>query len=415
MNPKTFQKIIALITIGSLTLFWAASVRALSVDQVRFGVHPDKIRMVLDLSQITDYRVFALDNPYRLVVDLKSFEWRAGKIAKPGQAGIKDIRQGPLQPGISRIVFDMERPIMIGSAFLLPRQDDKPDRIVIDYQAVSETEFQKSKSRIHGTLVASDIYQTSSLNRPEAESAPVPKQKPALKTQEKPLIVIDPGHGGVDPGAIGIGNVYEKNITLALAKELKKELEATNRYKVIMTRDSDIFIKLADRVKYARDHEADLFVSIHADTINKSDVRGTSIYTLSKEASDAQTAALAEKENKADLIAGIDLSVEDEQVANILFDFARTETMNESKFFANTLVQKMQGNGMTLLPNPHRYAGFAVLKAPDIPSILIEAGFMSNRKEVERLRQPAHRRKLAHTIRLGIDAFFEHVQLNQKT
>ena len=195
MNPKTFQKIIALITIGSLTLFWAASVRALSVDQVRFGVHPDKIRMVLDLSQITDYRVFALDNPYRLVVDLKSFEWRAGKIAKPGQAGIKDIRQGPLQPGISRIVFDMERPIMIGSAFLLPRQDDKPDRIVIDYQAVSETEFQKSKSRIHGTLVASDIYQTSSLNRPEAESAPVPKQKPALKTQEKPLIVIDPGHG----------------------------------------------------------------------------------------------------------------------------------------------------------------------------------------------------------------------------
>lgn len=311
----------------------------------------------------------------------------------------------------------MDRPMSITSAFMLPRQDEKPDRLVIDYQPVGREEFSRNKETIHGTLTASDINQIASLNRPDEEGTPVPKSKPAKEKTSgtKPLIVIDPGHGGVDPGAVGIGNVYEKNIVLALARELKKELEATQRYKVIMTRDKDTFVKLADRVKFARDREADLFVSIHADTIHKDDVQGSSIYTLSKQASDKQTAALAEKENKADLIAGIDLSVEDEQVANILFDFARTETMNESKFFANTLVEKMQGNGLKLLPNPHRYAGFAVLKAPDIPSILIEAGFMSNKKEVDRLSKPEHRKKIARAIRIGIDAFFEHLEANEKS
>lgn len=416
MNFKIPLSFFALV-LAALLMLSVAKTYALSVDQVRFGVHPDKIRMVVELSQVTDYRVFALDNPYRLVVDIGDFEWRAGKVMKPAGSGIKDIREGPLQKGISRIVFDMDRPMSITSAFMLPRQDEKPDRLVIDYQPVGREEFSRNKETIHGTLTASDINQIASLNRPDEEGTPVPKSKPAKEKTSgaKPLIVIDPGHGGVDPGAVGIGNVYEKNIVLALAKELKKELEATQRYKVIMTRDKDTFVKLADRVKFARDREADLFVSIHADTIHKDDVQGSSIYTLSKQASDKQTAALAEKENKADLIAGIDLSVEDEQVANILFDFARTETMNESKFFANTLVEKMQGSGLKLLPNPHRYAGFAVLKAPDIPSILIEAGFMSNKKEVDRLSKPEHRKKIARSIRVGIDAFFEHLEANEKS
>lgn len=423
VTRKALLKFLTCIAIA-ITALWSENSHALSVDQVRFGIHPDKVRMVVELSQLSDYRVFALDNPYRLIVDLGRFEWRAGKVVKPGASGIKDIREGPLQKGISRIVFDMDGPVSVTSAFMLPRQDEKPDRLVIDYHSVDAADFAANKDRIHGTLTASDISSlTASLTRPDGdngneEDTPLPKSKPDRpreKNTKKPLIVIDPGHGGVDPGAVGVGNVYEKNIVLALAKELKKELEATGRYKVVMTRDKDVFIKLRDRVKLARDREADLFVSIHADTIHKDDVQGSSVYTLSKESSDAQTAALAEKENKADLIAGIDLSVEDEQVANILFDFARTETMNESKFFANTLVEKMQGNGLKLLPNPHRYAGFAVLKAPDIPSILIEAGFMSNKKEVDRLSKPEHRKKLAHSIRIGIDAFFEHLQTNEKS
>lgn len=415
-------KTIALLTGMLLWIFAPAQARALSVDDVRFGVHPEKIRMVLDLSQVTDYRVFTMDKPYRLIVDLTSFEWRAGKVARPAQSGIRDIREGPLQPGISRIVFDMDRPVSVNTAFLIPSQDGTPDRLVVDYSHVPEKTFRANKERIHGTLRASDIAAEQTLaavNPPRiGDSAPpLPKAKPERKPEKnthksggkKKIIVIDPGHGGVDPGAVGVDNIYEKHVVLALAKNLKAQLEETGRYRVLMTRDKDVFVKLADRVKFARDNNADLFVSIHADTIHKPNVSGTSVYTLSKEASDAQTAKLAEKENKADLIAGIDLSVEDEQVVNILFDFARTETMNESKFFANTLVKNMKEDGVKLLENPSRHAGFAVLKAPDVPSILIEAGFMSNKKEARLLNKPEHREKIARAIRRGIDVFFEHV------
>lgn len=413
-----------LLLIGMLFCICApAHAKALSVDDVRFGVHPEKIRMVLDLSQVSDYRVFTMDKPYRLIVDLTSFEWRAGKVARPAQSGIRDIREGPLQPGISRIVFDMDRPISVNTAFLIPRQGRTPDRLVIDYSPVSAQTFRANKERIHGTLRATDIDPDQSLaaaNPPrDHESAPpLPKAKPEKKPEKntnksggkKKIVVIDPGHGGVDPGAVGVDNIYEKHVVLALAKSLKAQLEETGRYRVLMTRDKDVFVKLSNRVKFARDNNADLFVSIHADTIHKPNVSGTSVYTLSKEASDAQTAQLAEKENKADLIAGIDLSVEDEQVVNILFDFARTETMNESKFFANTLVRNMKEDGVKLLENPSRHAGFAVLKAPDVPSILIEAGFMSNKKEARLLNKPEHREKIARSIRKGIDLFFEHVQ-----
>lgn len=419
-------KKIAVLIFMLLALLATGRAQALSVDDVRFGVHPDKIRMVLDLSEITDYRVFTLDNPYRIIVDLAAFEWRAGKVVRPPQSGIRDIREGPLQPGISRIVFDMDRPISVGSAFLLPGDAQKPDRLVIDYRHVSPQTFRTDKDKIHGTLRASDIYaekstKTAPSGTGEPLTAPIPANKPqkspaktpSKNSEEKKIVVIDPGHGGVDPGAIGVDDIYEKHIVLALGKELKKQLEDTGRYRVLMTREKDVFIKLADRVKFARDHRADLFISIHADTINKPAVSGTSVYTLSKEASDAQSAQLAEKENKADLIAGIDLSHEDKQVINILLDFARTETMNESKFFANTLVRKMKEDGVNLLDNPSRYAGFAVLKAPDVPSILVEAGFMSNKTEARLLNRPDHRRRIASAIRKGIDTFFDHVQNNE--
>ena len=417
-------------TTVAMLFFWclflaASAANALSVDNVRFGNYPEKTRMVLDLSQITDFRVFALDNPYRLVIDMGTFNWKAGKVYKPPQTGIQDIRQGPLQPGISRIVMDMNAPFKVDSAFLLPKHDSKPDRIVIDFQTANRETFLTQKGTIHGTLSLDDIYTEASLTStpaagtpaPENNSSfpPVPKTKPPSYTSEKPLIIIDPGHGGVDPGAIGVGNLYEKNIVLALGKELRKQLLATGRYRVEMTRDTDKFIKLGDRVKIAREKGGDLFVSIHADTIHKPNVHGTSVYTLSKTASDKQTAKLAEKENQADLIAGIDVEVDDQQVIEILFDFVRTETMNQSKYFANTLVEKMKNNNVYLLQNPHRYAGFAVLKAPDIPSVLVEAGFMSNKKEARLLNKASHRKKIARAILIGIDAYFEQIAKNQKS
>ena len=381
---------------------------ALSVNQVRFGAHPDKIRLVLDLSEKTDFRVFALANPYRMVIDLPDFEWRAGNASTTPSSGVTALRYGNLQLGISRIVFDMAKPVSVRGAFIIPAQKGQPNRLVVDFTHVSEEIFERNKDISHGTLVTSGQV----LAAPQAMPSHKPPTPPGAGY--KPLIVIDAGHGGVDPGARGVNKANEKNVTLALAKQLKSELEGTGRYRVALTRDKDIFIKLRERVSIARRQQADLFISIHADSIEKSNVSGVSVYTLSEKASDAQTAKLAAQENRADLIAGLDLSVEDEDVASILVDLAMRDTMNQSNFFANTLIDKLKARQVRLLDSPHRSAGFAVLKAPDIPSVLVEAGFMSNKKESELLNTPAHRAKISQALSGAIDSYFEQVRKNQR-
>ncbi|MGH1455970.1 MAG: N-acetylmuramoyl-L-alanine amidase [Alphaproteobacteria bacterium] len=387
---------------------------ALDVKDMRFGVYQEKIRLVLDIDKVTDFRTFVLDSPYRIVLDLPSFEWKAGQTPKPPQAKINDIRQGKLNSTISRIVLDMQHPIMIESAFLLPSQDKKTNRIVIDYKFVDKPSFTKNKSTIHGTLTVTPTEANLSSN--EIPRPPQNTNRPSKNTipnVKKPLIIIDPGHGGQDPGAHSKNKIYEKNVVLALSKELKKQLLNTGKYNVLLTRESDVYIRLKDRVKFARDHEADLFISIHADSIHKPNVHGTSVYTISKKASDAQTAKLAEKENQSDLMAGLDLNIDDEQVAFILGDFLMNDTMNQSKFFANTLVSKFKHSNINTLENPHRYAGFAVLKAPDIPSVLIEAGFMSNAKEAKLLNQNDHRKKISQSIVNSVNSYFSYARENE--
>lgn len=401
--------------------FVSSQAFALDVKDVRFGAHPDKVRMVLDLSDVADFRAFTLSSPYRLVIDLPDFEWKAGQVKRPAKALISDIRQGKLMPGVSRIVFDLDSPAVIQSAFLLPKQGEKENRIVIDYRLTNAQEFNKEKSTVHGTLnvdnVANETTVATNKNvTPANLDVPVPPRndvRPSVFTGEKPLIIIDPGHGGQDPGATH-DKIYEKHIVLAIAKELERQLLSSGKYRVKLTRDKDVFIRLKDRVKFARKHGGDLFISIHADSIHKPDVSGSSVYTLSQKASDAQTAKLAEKENQADMMAGVDFVVEDEQVAFILGDFLMTDTMNQSKFFANTLVSNFKSSKLKTLQTPHRYAGFAVLKAPDIPSVLIEAGFVSNKREATLLNQPAHRSKLASSIKSGIDAYFDYVHNNER-
>lgn len=401
---------------------------ALSVDSVRVGVHPDKTRLVFELDRAADFRVFTLSSPYRMVVDFPEFQWRAGGLSRIAGSSLRGLRQGRLENGVSRIVLDLERPVSVRSAFLLPRGPGKPDRLVIDFQAVSEAVFLGERNRILGTLAVSggppasllsDILPSAGTPARTAaalSSPPLPERRPPPPSAvekprgEKPLIVLDAGHGGVDPGAIGPGRILEKNVTLALARALRDRLLATGRYRVKMTRDSDVYLRLGERVAVARKHKADLFVSLHADSVNKAGVRGASIYTLSEKASDAQSARLAERENQSDLIAGVDLSVEDKEVASILVDLAMRETMNQSRFFANTVVTRMDSHGLDLLDNPHRFAGFAVLKAPDIPSVLIEAGFMSNANEARMLSQDAHRARIAGSLVAGIDAYFETVR-----
>jgi N-acetylmuramoyl-L-alanine amidase len=219
-------------------------------------------------------------------------------------------------------------------------------------------------------------------------------------------VVLDPGHGGIDPGAIGLSGVYEKDLVLDAARLVAQQLDATRRYRVVLTRTSDEFVALQDRVARARAADGDLFLSIHADALPDPDMRGASVFTLSEKASDAQAAALAARENKVDLIAGIDLSRHAPEVSSILIDLARRQTNNQSIQLARHLVDDL-GRDVAMLNHSHRSAGFAVLKAPDIPSALVEMGCLSNRAEERALRTPTYRRKVAAGIARSINDYFE--------
>lgn len=433
-----------IILILSILVWTSLPASALDLKDIRFGAHPDKTRLVIELSEKTEFRSFILpsdeNKPYRLVVDMPEFEWKAGSIPKPAKTTVLDVRSGTLKPGIKRLVIDLEKPAKLIGAFHLPKASGRPDRLVVDFKTITASQFQSTKQQIVGNLkedaadlnlliakhTANDLTKADQI-KTSKNGIILPPRKPAtppallqqsatpsvVKTPlRKPMIVIDAGHGGADPGAVGAGHLKEKNITFAAAKELKRQLEATGRYRVALTRSSDKYLKLYQRVSIARSKEADLFISLHADSINKSSVRGASIYTLSNKASDKQTAKLAARENQVDLIAGVDLSHEDKDVANILIDLAMRDTMNQSKFFANTVVTKMRNRGMRILPKPHRYAGFAVLKAPDIPSVLVEMGFMSNSKEARLLSTSDYQRKVASALTDSIDTYFQKVRKN---
>jgi len=239
---------------------------------------------------------------------------------------------------------------------------------------------------------------------PALARVPTPPQKPIPPKQHR--VVLDPGHGGIDPGAIGVSGIFEKEITLATAEALARSLEATKRYKVVLTRTTDEFVELEDRVARAREAQGDLFLSIHADAIPDSSVRGASVFTLSERASDAQAAALAQRENKVDLLAGVDLSRHTAEVGSILLDLARRQTNNLSLAFARRLVAEL-GREVRMLNNSHRSAGFVVLKAPDIPSALVELGCLSNTGEEKELRSDAYRNRLVISLASSINDYFD--------
>lgn len=432
---------------------------ALSIDNIRLGSYPDKTRIVIDLDQHTEYHSFILANPPRIVVDLPKVTVQTDTFNALSSQQIESARIGDRNQAQSRLVFDLNDTAIIDHVFQLPASGEKPDRLVLDIKPASAEQFLAATNKKFGTLGQADLPKATykiqtprsdiqpfpiqvkkteifpdpeTLAQIQAMSAdlpfPVPTKKPSVpenlsqqstaytppKRIQKPLIVIDPGHGGQDPGAVAQGKIYEKDIVLSLSKKLRDELNKSGKYRVKMTRDSDIFVRLRDRVKFAHDLEADLFISVHADSLPKSNARGASFYTLSETASDKQTAALAERENKADIIAGIDLSGEDKEVASILMDLVMRDTMNQSKFFANSLVTAFQRAGIRILENPHRYAGFAVLKAPDVPSVLVEAGFISNRQEARLLIQKDHQRNIARALKGSIDLYFETLEENQR-
>lgn len=413
---------------------------ALSLESIRFGEHPDKTRMVIDLNKQTAFKAFVLDTPYRLVIDLPKFSWQVSAITKPKSGAIKEIRHGPQGADKARLVVDIAHPIAIRSAFILPKAGGKPDRLVIDFEKVTQSAYTSRKDRTFGNLkvaqapkrtdkIQNFVRQKNLNSKNEVASAtndsivkPTTKPQPPKTIAARPaspvrksIVVIDPGHGGQDPGAVGANGFREKDVTFLTAKELKKQLESTGLYKVYLTRTTDKYLKLHRRVAIARKKNADLFMSIHADSINKPNVRGASIYTLSDKASDAQTARLAARENQSDLIAGVDLSHEDKEVANILLDLSMRDTMNQSKFLANTLVDTMKARGMKMLTRPHRFAGFAVLKAPDVPSVLVEVGFISNAREAAMLKTSSHQRKIAASLVDGVNVYFSKIRKNNSS
>lgn len=375
---------------------------------VRLGAHDSFTRFVVDLSQSVDFSLFTLNDPYRVVVDLPEVEWTFGEEhVPPGKGVVQTLRWGLFQPGQSRIVLDLKSPATVKQAFLLPPGGSNGWRFVVDLTETTPASFMAAagpSNRI-GAL-SPDLSGGNPVQ--EVAVRPVPAD-PAPDPNRPKVIVLDPGHGGVDPGAIGSSGVYEKNITLAAAREFRDLVNRTGRYKVVLTRDRDIFLPLRDRFEVARRERADLFISLHADSIKNRDVRGLSVYTLSENASDAEAAALAEKENKADVIAGIDLNHESPDVANILIDLARRETMNLSSRIAETIIEELKRD-VKLLRRTHRFAGFAVLKAPDVPSVLVEMGYLSNRDEERLLRQAAYRAKLGGALLRALDSHFSRTQ-----
>ncbi len=399
LGPPTAIRLMIRMFLFAICLVLTTSVALAqpTVSKVRIGEHPDKTRFVMELSEAPRYRVFALPDPFRVVIDLPELRWASGQSeGRSDRKGglIAAMRFGLFAPGTSRVVLDLRAPAQVRRVFVLPPKGKYPYRFVIDIIPVSRANFLAARA---GPIVSDPPLD------PTASAFGLP---PKPKADERPTIVIDPGHGGVDPGSRSLTGVNEKNIALAYARELKRQLEARGRYRVVLTRNKDIFLRLRDRVDFAERMEGDLFISLHANNHDSARIRGASVYTLSDKASDAEAAALAAKENKADIIAGINLSEQTEVVSKILIDLAQRETMNLSKQFANGLMEEMS-QVTKLLGNAHRSAGFAVLKSATVPSILIEIGYLSNKAEERLLRSEKHRIGVSRAIGSAIEAYFE--------
>jgi N-acetylmuramoyl-L-alanine amidase len=378
-----------------------AGVNFPTVSDARLAGDARQTRFVLDLDRTIPFRAFALADPYRVILDLPQVSFKLAPGTGAGRGLIKAFRYGLVMPGGSRIVFDLTGPAKIAKSYVLEAANDQPPRLVIEFEEIDRTAF---------------VQLLSPENRPELRPAIADANaavalpaaaKPTQVTDTRPLIVIDPGHGGLDNGTQAGGDVMEKNLVLGFGLALRDRIEKTGKYRVVMTRTDDTFIPLNDRVKVARTQSAALFVSIHADALPKheGDAQGATIYTLSDKASDAEAERLAETENKSDAIGGVNLTDEPTEVADILIDLAQRETRTFSNRFARLLMGEMK-NAARMHKHPLKSAGFRVLKAPDVPSVLVELGYVSNKGDLEHLVSENWRTKTVGSMAQAIDAFF---------
>ena len=394
LGPVAWAPVRAADRTGTLPPQAAAEADSLpAATDVRVAGDDKLTRFVVDLTQKIDVTAFALANPYRIVVDLPQIAFRLPpKAAEQSRGLVKAFRYGLIMQGGSRIVLDTKGPVRVEKAFVLEATGDQPARLVIDMTVTDRDSFMRAVS-----------LETRAPRSPQVK----PSEAPKSAGDPRPLIVLDPGHGGIDNGAKAASGELEKDVVLNFAQTLRARLEASHKYQVAMTRSDDTFIALAERVKFARAHGAALLVSIHADAIPKSEgqAEGATVYTLSENASDAEAARLAESENKADVIAGVDLTAEPGDVANILVDLAQRETKTYSAQFARTLVGELKTTAR-LHKNPLKAAGFKVLTAPDVPSVLVELGYMSTKNDQKLLTSADWQAKTAAALAQAIDTYF---------
>jgi N-acetylmuramoyl-L-alanine amidase len=346
-----------------------------------------RTRLVFTLSRPVEAKASVMERPNRVVLDLPEVNFQLPEKGRRTQGGaIASYRTGLFAPGRSRIVLELSQPAVPAKVEAAMR----PDGAAILTIELARADVESFRAAAQASL-------------PPALTEPPP---PARSPDSRPLIMLDPGHGGIDPGARTSAGVLEKDVVFAFTRRLKTRLEATGRYRVLSTRDTDVFVALDERVRLARTARADLLISIHADSISAAPhVRGFTVYTVADRASDEESARLAESENKADQAAGLEPSAATEEVADILQDLTKRETKAFSHRFAGKLIGEL-ASAMRLNTNPHRQAGFRVLRAPDVPSVLIELGYLSSQKDIDLLLSDTWRDRMAASLTLAIDQYF---------
>lgn len=347
-----------------------------------------EISIRLQIGQPVPWRVRVMDAPPRLILDMREVDWAGlDEIARDAPS-VLDLRAGVFRPGWSRLVAELDAGYVVHTAQMVT--SEAVTRLDLVLQKASDQEF----------AAAAAVPEPADWVMPKPADLP----KPVPRGQGPIVIVLDPGHGGIDPGAERDGYT-EANLMLTFAREFKELLLRDGRFKVVMTREEDIFVPLEARISVARAAGAHLFLSLHADALAEGEAVGATVYTLSDEASDEASAALAERHDRDDLLAGVDLTEQDDLVAAILMDMARTETEPRIDRLAMMLEEAIKGADIRMHRFPHQKAGFSVLKSPDIPSALIELGFLSSARDLAHLIDPAWRARMAQAMLDGIVAW----------
>lgn len=373
---------------------WA---HALQLSATRLWPSPDYTRITLESAQPVAYKYFMLSNPQRLVIDLEGMEASAALDALAGQLSPDDpyiaaIRVGVNRPGVMRLVLDLKTAVK-PSVFQLAPLGQYGDRLVVDLYPV-----------LAGNTATADL---AAQPQPGETAQAAPGKPETPRYRRLITVAIDAGHGGEDPGASGANGSREKDVTLALARKLKQKIDAQDNMHAVLIRDGDYFVPLGQRVVKARALKADLFMSIHADAFVKPNARGSSVFALSENGATSVAARwLAKRENDADLIGGVNVDVKDPFLKRTLIDLSQTATISDSLKLGRAVLKEIGGVN-TLHKGQVEQAGFAVLKAPDIPSILIETAFISNPEEEKRLNDPGYQDKLADAIVEGIKDYFD--------